>query len=87
MTTKGVVLRGTRIVIPQSLQQRAINLAHESHLGLTKTKALLREKIWFPNIDKLVENTIGKCLPCQAVGKQQPPERWQIRKCPKDLGK
>ena len=43
--TRGVILRGSRIVMPQFLQQRAIDIAHETHLGLTKTKALIREKV------------------------------------------
>jgi hypothetical protein len=45
VTSQGLVLRGTRIVMPRSLQQRAIEIAHDTHLGLSKTKALLREKI------------------------------------------
>ncbi len=68
VTPKGVILRGTRIVIPNFLQQRAIDLAHTSHLGITKTKALIREKIWFPGIDEMIKNRIAKCIPCQAVG-------------------
>jgi transposase InsO family protein len=83
VTSKGLILRGTRIVLPQSLQQRAIDLAHESHLGLSKTKALLREKIWFPNIDKLVKSTLERCLPCQAVGKPPPPEPLAMTEMPK----
>ena len=39
-----VLLRGQRIVIPQSLQNRVIKLAHEGHQGLVRTKQLLREK-------------------------------------------
>lgn len=37
-----LILRGTRIVIPSSLQQRAVEIAHEK--GIVKTKKLLREK-------------------------------------------
>ena len=74
ITSNGLILRGSRIVIPESLQQRAIDLAHETHPGLSKTKALLREKVWFPNIDKMVKCTFDRCLPCQAVGKQTTPE-------------
>ena len=74
VTSNGLILRGSRIVIPESLQQRAIDLAHETHPGLSKTKALLREKVWFPNIDKMVKCTVDRCIPCQAVGKQTTPE-------------
>ena len=57
-TTQGIILRGTRIVIPAVLQQRAIDIAHETHLGIEKTKSLIREKIWFPQIDSRVKDTI-----------------------------
>ena len=48
ISSHNIVLRGSRIVIPESLQQRSVDLAHESHQGLVKTKALLREKYGFP---------------------------------------
>ncbi|CAB3998539.1 Transposon Tf2-9 poly [Paramuricea clavata] len=73
VTNNGIILRGHRIVIPQALQQRAIDIAHETHLGLTKTKALIREKIWFPNIDAMVKTTLDRCLTCQALGRPGPP--------------
>ena len=44
------ILHGTRIVVPKSLEDHLVNLAHEGRQGLVKTKALLREKIWFPHI-------------------------------------
>lgn len=34
---------------------------------LLKTKKLVREKLWFPGIDRLVENLVGKCLACHAT--------------------
>ena len=43
-----VVMRGSRIVIPESLQKRTILLAHEGHQGMVRTKARLREKVWWP---------------------------------------
>ncbi|XP_014678409.1 PREDICTED: uncharacterized protein K02A2.6-like [Priapulus caudatus] len=63
----GLVLRNTRIVLPVSLRQQAIELAHVGHQGVVKTKSLLREKVWFPGIDRLVEDRIKQCLPCQAA--------------------
>ena len=79
----GVILRGTRIIIPSSLQQRAVDIAHENHQGLSKTKALLREKIWFPGIDELAQQTLQSCLACQAVGNQPPPEPLHLQEMPK----
>ena len=80
---EGIILRQRRIVIPQVLQSRAIQLAHEGHQGLTKTKSLVREKIWFPGIDKLVEDQIKSCLPCQAVCLTPQREPLQMSELPK----
>jgi transposase InsO family protein len=76
MVCDEVILRGNRIVLPQSLLNRAIELAHLGHQGIVKTKKLLREKVWFPDIDKMVEANVKMCLPCQAStqGTSSPPE-------------
>ena len=59
-----LILRGTRLVIPKSLHEHVVNLAHEGHQGLVKTKSLLREKVWLPNIDRLVEVKVKSCDAC-----------------------
>ena len=64
---EGFILRDIRLVIPESLQGRIIDIAHEGHLGIVKTKRLFRSKVWFPNIDKQVEKKINNCLACQAT--------------------
>lgn len=53
VTDDGVVLRGTMIVVPASLQERVVKIAHEGHAGITRTKALLRSKVWFRGLDEL----------------------------------
>jgi len=60
-----VLLKSNRLVIPTALQERVTDLAHEGHLGISKTKALMREKVWFPHMDRLVESKIKACLACQ----------------------
>ena len=53
-------------MIPTTLQTDIVNLAHEGHPGIVKTKQLLREKVWFPRLDTLVEQRIKNCLECQS---------------------
>ena len=69
-----VVMRGTRIVMPQSLWKQTIMLAHEGRQGMVRTKARLREKVWWPQMDKQVEDAIRSCHPCQLVGPRAKPE-------------
>ena len=63
--TDTVLLKADRLVIPAQLQEQIVDIAHEGHLGIVKTKALLREKVWFPCMDKMVEDKIKACLACQ----------------------
>ena len=51
---KAVLLRGDKIVIPTSLQNKAVKIAHEGHQGLVKTKQFLRSRVWFPRMDERV---------------------------------
>ena len=65
VTEEGLILRNHRIVIPTSLQEQIVNLAHEGHQGIIRTKQLIREHVWFGNIDKMVEDKIANCPACQ----------------------
>ena len=65
--TDTVLLKSDRLVVPAMLQERIVDIAHEGHLGIVKTKALLREKVWFPCMDKMAETKVKACLPCQVV--------------------
>ena len=60
-----LLLKGNRIVIPEKLQRSVLDLAHSGHQGIVKTKALVREKVWFVGIDKMVENIVKNCFTCQ----------------------
>lgn len=66
LTNSSIILREDRVLIPEPLRMRVIDLAHEGHLGEQKTKNLLRSKVWFPKMDKLVESRIKNCMACQA---------------------
>ena len=60
-----IILKGHRIVLPEALQNRAAKIAHAGHQGIVKTMALLREKVWFKNMQPLVEENIKNCHTCQ----------------------
>ena len=66
---EGILLRGNQIIIPKSLQKKILSLAHEHHLGITRTKALLREKVWWPRINKQIEEVVLNCIACTAVSR------------------
>jgi hypothetical protein len=73
-TDRKTLTKNNKLCIPRALQAKAIQLAHQGHQGVSKTKELIRSKIWFPNINKDVETAILRCLPCQACTASQKKE-------------
>lgn len=72
-----IILKGNQIVLPKSLHSRAVQLAHSGHQGIVKTVGLLREKVWFSGMQKLVEETVRYCMTCQIA--TQSPEREPLK--------
>lgn len=69
-----LVLRNTRIIIPCSLRMRILKLGHEGHQAIVKTKARLRTHVWWPGMDKMIEEMCRSCHECQLVGSPSCPE-------------
>ena len=64
---KGMVLRGSKVVVPQSLQKDMVTLAHEGHQGIERSKQYLRMHGWFPKMDIAIEKEVATCMACQIV--------------------
>lgn len=60
-----IILLGNKVVVPAMLQPDILRELHSSHQGIVQTKALARTKIWWPNINKNIEEIIRKCHICQ----------------------
>lgn len=72
-TEKGFVLRGNRFVLPTSLKVRALEIAHESHPGITTMKKLLRNRLWWPGMDNEITRKVEECEDCELLAKDTPP--------------
>ena len=67
ITSNDIILRGNTVLIPSSLQPKAIWLANEGHWELVKTMQYARECIWFLGIYRKLPIAVEEFLPCQAV--------------------
>ena len=72
VTRQGILLKRKQIVIPAELRSRVTELAHEGHQGSVKTKNLLRSRIWYPGLDKAVDELCYKCSICAMNRKKRP---------------
>ncbi|XP_064468421.1 uncharacterized protein K02A2.6-like [Ornithodoros turicata] len=83
----GLLLRGTRLVIPAALRHEVMTHLHTGHQGITRCRARAREAAWWPGISQHLHDFIKRCPICQMHRKpttepllQTPlPERpWQV---------
>ena len=60
-------MNGTKIVIPQSLQEEYLKCLHTGHFGVSKCQARAKSTVYLPGIDKDITSLIGHCETCRQV--------------------
>ena len=84
----GIILKGERVVIPESMRREMLGIIHESHLGMVKCKQLARDVLYWPGLNKQIEDLVSRCATCQKYRRKQqkepllptevPHRPWQI---------
>eukprot|EP00731_Ephydatia_muelleri_P018868 Em0011g908a len=69
----GCVLWGSRVVVPQVAREAVIKILHEAHPGISRMKSLARVIVWWPGIDKDLEEKVAACEECQVDHKSPTP--------------
>ena len=64
MIEDGLVLKGTRIIIPDEKREETLKLIHEGHLGLNKCKMRAKETVYWLGINEQLEQLILNCQLC-----------------------
>ena len=71
-TQNGCLLRGNRVVVPPEGRKMVLEELHEAHPGVVRMKALARNYVWWPGIDKELEETVRRCETCQRHARNPP---------------
>ncbi|XP_060091235.1 LOW QUALITY PROTEIN: uncharacterized protein K02A2.6-like, partial [Heteronotia binoei] len=85
--SQGCILWGSRVVVPPPppLQKRVLESLHETHPGIVRMKALARSYVWWPRMDKEIENGVRRCSACQE-SRPEPPSApvtcWETTRKP-----
>ena len=56
---------GNRVIIPTACRTKVLEELHQCHLGIHRMKALARSYLWWPHLDKDLENLVHNCHTCQ----------------------
>jgi hypothetical protein len=70
----GLILKATRIVVPTVLRMEMLEKIHVGHLGREKCKRRARNAIFWPGLNKDIDNMIEKCAVCLQYQPSQAPE-------------
>ena len=57
----GIVLWGSRVIVPQSGRASVLEVLHQGHLGICRMKSLARSTVWWPGIHKDLETVVKDC--------------------------
>ena len=67
--TNGILLFAERVVVPVKLQNRVLKQIHDGHQGINRMKTLARGYVYWPDMDKQLEELVKSCTKCQLVAK------------------
>jgi len=68
--------------VPDALEKRVVELAHEGHQGLVKTRSPLRSKVWLPRMDSVVDSIVKSCVPFEVATSKPCREPLQMTPLP-----
>ena len=63
----GCLLWGIRVVIPTTLRGSILEELHRSHPGVVRMKTLAQSHVWWPSLDKDIEDCVKRCADCQSA--------------------
>ena len=78
----GLVLKGTRIVIPKSQRPHILARLHASHQGTRRTLARARQLVYWPGMSNDVTTNVIACEACQVASPSNPAEPLMVEDPP-----
>ena len=63
-TSDGLLFADERIFTPESMRQEMLQILHEPHIDMEKTKSRARTAIFWPGMYRAIKDTEAKCSTC-----------------------
>ena len=79
-----IIFKGCRIVVPTILRPAMLQRIHTGHLGREKCKRRARQTLFWPNMNKDIENVVDKCGTCithRPVQQSEPLLSHDVEEC------
>ena len=81
---EGCILRGIHVIIPKKYQSTLLAELHQDHPGIVCMKALARRHVWWPNLDRDIEEMVRSCQAwqqgqCKPAKASHNPWLWPLK--------
>lgn len=77
-----LIFMNDRVILPSVLRERALNSAHQGHMGSAAMKKILRNYFWWPSMSKQVETFVKGCETCFRLSRKNAPIPLTSRELP-----
>lgn len=71
-----------KYVVPVSLREKALRIAHRGHLGMSSMKRSMRRSLWWPYVNKDIEQKVSSCITCLKISRPAQPIPLSSRTLP-----
>ena len=61
---KGLLMKGSRLIIPSCMRLEILERIHEGYRGITKCRARANASVWWPDLSQQVEDMVHECRKC-----------------------
>ena len=61
MIESGILMKNTKVLIPETLKQKYLKQIHQGHQGIEASRSRAREFVFWVNINKDIEDLVQKC--------------------------
>lgn len=68
----GILVKGSRAIIPDSLREAVLTDIHRGHMGIEKCRLRARQSVYWPNINNDITQLVNTCAICQTHAGPQP---------------
>lgn len=81
-TDEDIIMKGQKIVVPESLRSEYITIIHRGHPGLEATKRRPRGIVFWLSLNKDIENQLLSCSICNSQRSHQQKEPLHLHYIP-----
>ena len=61
---RGLLLKGSQLIIPSTMQLEILERIHEGHQGIVKCRRRVKESVWWPGVSKQISDIVTNCRKC-----------------------